>query len=97
MAVRMDGGDQMVVPANTAPDRRYLWLDRVGAGPMTLAAGEHVLHVTYTGSEPLRRVDVDGFLIQPVVAQRVFAGPDGTRLTHTYDTRTGNLTVAEEP
>jgi hypothetical protein len=53
----------MVVPANTAPDRRYLWLDRVGDGPIQLDAGAHVLHVTYTGTEPLRRVDVDGFLI----------------------------------
>ncbi len=97
VGVSLDGGDQMVVPANTAPDRRYLWLDRVGDGPVALADGDHVLHVTYAGSEPLRRVDVDGFLIQPVVAQRVFAGPDGARLTLTYDTRTGDVTVAEEP
>jgi len=53
--------------------------------------------VTYAGSEPLRRVDVDGFLIQPVVAQRAFAGPDGARLTLAYDTRTGDVTVVEEP
>ena len=66
VGVTLDGGDPMVVPANTAPDRRYLWLDRVGDAPIALEAGEHVLHVTYAGSEPLRRVEVDGFLIQPV-------------------------------
>jgi hypothetical protein len=55
-----------------------------------------VLHVTYTGSEPLRRVDVDGFLIQPVIAQRVFEGPDGARLTLTYNTQTGEVTLTEE-
>lgn len=64
---------------------------------LTLDAGEHVLQVTYAGSEPLRRVDVDGFLIQPVVAQRVFAGPDEARLTLTYDTQTGDVTVIENP
>jgi hypothetical protein len=96
VGVTLDGGDQMVVPANTAPDRRYLWLDRVGDGPIQLDAGAHVLHVTYTGSEPLRRVDVDGFLIQPVIAQRVFEGPDGARLTLTYNTQTGEVTLTEE-
>ncbi len=96
VGVTLDDGDQMVVPANTAPDRRYLWLDRVGDGPIQLDAGAHVLHVTYTGTEPLRRVDVDGFLIQPVVAQRVFEGPDGARLTLTYNTQTGEVTLAEE-
>ena len=97
VGVTLDGGEQMVVPANTAPDRRYLWLDRVGNGPVTLDAGDHILHVTYAGSEPLRRVDVDGFLIQPVVARRVFEGSDGARLTLTYDTQTGSVIVVEEP
>ncbi len=97
VGITLDGGAQIVVPANTAPDRRYLWLDLVGDGPVILDAGEHVLQVTYTGSEPLRRVDVDGFLIQPVVAQRVFEGPDGARLTLTYNTRTGDVTVVEDP
>ncbi|MBI5961318.1 MAG: hypothetical protein HY866_21445 [Chloroflexi bacterium] len=96
VGVTLDGGEQMIVPANTAPDRRYLWLDRVGGGPINLNAGAHVLHVTYTGSERLRRVDVDGFLIQPVIAQRVFEGPDGARLTLTYNTQTGEITLAEE-
>jgi hypothetical protein len=97
VGVTLDGGDQIIVPSNTAPDRRYLWLDLVGDGPVTLDAGAHVLRVTYAGSEPVRRVDVDGFLIQPVVAQRIFEGPDGARLTLTYDTKTGEVTVVEEP
>jgi hypothetical protein len=96
VGVTLDDGDQMVVPANTAPDRRYLWLDRVGDGPITLDAGAHVLHVTYAGSEPLRRVEVDGFLIQPLIAQRVFEGPDGARLTLTYNTQTGEVTLVED-
>lgn len=97
IGVTLDGGDPVIVPANTAPNRRYLWLDLVGDGPLTLDAGGHVLQVTYAGLEPLRRVDVDGFLIQPVVAQRVFEGPDGARLMLTYDTRMGDVTVVEEP
>jgi hypothetical protein len=96
VGVTLDDGDQMIVPANTAPDRRYLWLDRVGNGSIRLEAGEHVLHVTYAGTEPLRRVDVDGFLIQPVIARRVFEGPDGARLTLTYNTQTGEVTLTEE-
>ncbi|NLF79402.1 MAG: hypothetical protein GX573_27225 [Chloroflexi bacterium] len=96
VGVSLDGGEQMVVPANTASDRRYLWLDLVGADAIWLDAGDHTLHVTYTGSEPLRRVDVDGFLIQPVVAQRTFEGPDGARLILTYDTRSGAVTLDEE-
>ena len=96
VGVSLDGGEQMVVPANTAPDRRYLWLDQVGPDSVWLDAGAHTLHVTYAGSEPLRRVDVDGFLIQPVVAQRAFEGPDGTRLILTHDTRSGAVTLVEE-
>jgi hypothetical protein len=96
LGVQIDGGDLMVVPANTAPDRRYLWLDRVGPGPVTLDAGQHTLLITYAGTEPLRRVAVDGFLIQPVVAQRVFAGPEGAQLTLTYDTQTGDIRLVDD-
>lgn len=95
LGITLDNGVQMVVPANTAPDRQYLWLDRVGDAPLMLAAGEHILHVTYAGSEPLRRVAVDGFLIQPVIARRVFENPAGERLTLTYDTQTGDFTINE--
>jgi hypothetical protein len=41
-------------------------------------------------------VNVDGFLIQPVVVQRVFEGPNGSRLTLTYDTQTGDVQITEE-
>ena len=95
LGVSLDGGPQMILPANTAPDRRYLWLDRVGDGPLTLEAGAHVLHVSYAGTEPGRRAVIDGFLVQPVVARRVFAGPDGARLVLIVDTRTGGITVQE--
>lgn len=95
LGVALDGGDTLVVPANTAPDRRYLWLDMVGPGPVHLEAGEHTLDVTYAGTDPKRRVAVDGFLIQPVVAQRTFAAPDGAQLTLTYDTLTGDIRIEE--
>lgn len=95
LGVSLDGGPQMILPTNTAPDRRYLWLDRVGDGPLTLEAGAHVLHVSYAGTEPGRRAVIDGFLVQPVVARRVFAGPDGARLVLIVDTRTGGITVQE--
>ncbi|NDJ77610.1 MAG: hypothetical protein GYB65_15270 [Chloroflexi bacterium] len=97
LGVAVDGGEPFIVPANTSPDRRYLWLDVVGDEPITLAAGEHTLTLTYAGSAENRLVVVDGFLIQPVVAQRVFEGPDGVRLTLTYDTQTGDVTVDEVP
>jgi hypothetical protein len=96
LGVSVDGGTLTIVPANTSPDRRYLWLDRVGEGPVHLEAGTHTLSLTYAGTEPGRRAVIDGFLIQPVVAQRVFAGPDGARLTLTYDTQTGAVTLSEE-
>ncbi len=96
VGLALDGGERIVVPANTAPDRRYLWLDVAGNGPMSLEAGTHTLHVSYAGTEPLRRVAVDGFLIQPVIAQRVFAGLDGAQLTLTYDTQTGVYTLDED-
>ncbi len=66
------------------------------SGPLVLDAGTHTLHVTYAGSEPLRRVAVDGFLIQPVIAQRVFAGPDGAQLVLTCNTQTGVYTLDED-
>lgn len=96
LGVSIDGGAQIVVPANTSPDRRYLWLDRVSETPVHLDAGPHTLSLTYAGTEPGRRVVIDGFLIQPVAAQRVFEGPDGARLTLIYNTLTGSVTLSEE-
>ncbi len=64
--------------------------------PVTLTEGEHTLRVTYAGSEASRRVVVDGFLIQPVVARRVFVGPGGEQLVLTFDTVTGTSTLQEE-
>lgn len=96
LGLSLEGGPQIVLPANTSPDRRYLWLDRVGQEPVHLDAGQHTLSLTYAGTETGRRTVIDGFLIQPVVAQRVFEGADGARLTLTYDTRTGAVTLSEE-
>jgi len=63
---------------------------------VTLAAGEHTLTLTYAGSDDRRRASIDGFLIQPVVAERVFETPDGLRFTLTFDTRAGAVTLSEE-
>jgi len=95
LGITLDTGEQIVLPSNTAPDRRYLWLDQVGSSPVSLEAGSHTLSLTYAGTEPSRRAVIDGFLIQPVVAQRIFTGPDGAALTLTYDTSTGVVTIAE--
>lgn len=96
MSISIDDNSPISVPANTSPDRRYLWLDMVGIEPLQLDAGSHALHISYSGLEPLRRVLVDGFLIQPVVAQRMFEAPYGARITLTYDTRTGDVALVEE-
>lgn len=96
LGVNIDGGPEMVIPANTSPDRRYLWLDLADDQPVTLEAGTHTIQVRYAGTESLRRAMFDGFMVQPVVAQRVFESPDGERLTLTYDTETGQVSVVEE-
>jgi hypothetical protein len=95
LGVSLDGGDQMVVPSNTSPDRRYLWLDLVNENPVYLEAGKHILNMTYAGTEPNRRETIDGFLIQPPVARRIFEGPSGEQLTLTYDTQTGEVAIDE--
>ena len=76
--VSLNGGERAAAPVNTAPDRRYLWLDVVGDGPVSLMAGTHTLSVAYAGSGSLRRVVVDGFLIQQVIAQRLPGAQRGT-------------------
>ena len=96
LGVALDGGEARTVPANTADDRRYLWLDPVIDEPVMLDAGEHTLTLSYAGSDDRRRASIDGFLIQPVVAERVFETPDGLRFTLTFDTRDGAFTLAEE-
>ncbi len=96
LGVALNGGPVWVIPANTAEDRRYLWLDLVSPEPVMLDAGAHTLTVTYAGRDDRRRASIDGFLIQPVVAERVFETPDGTRFTLTYDTHSGAVTLVEE-
>lgn len=96
LGVSLDGGEMWTLPANTADDRRYLWLDPVTREPVTLDAGEHTLTLTYAGTDDRRRASIDGFLIQPVVAERVFETLDGLRFTLTYDTQSGAVTLSEE-
>ncbi len=38
-----------------------------------------------------RRTVIDGLLIQPIEAQRVFSGPNGEQITLTYNTLTGQF------
>ena len=96
LGVTLDGGETWALPANTAEDRRYVWLDLIAPEPVTLASGEHTLTLTYVGSDDRRRASIDGFLIQPVIAERVFETPDGLRFTLTFDTRAGTFSLAEE-
>jgi hypothetical protein len=94
LGVTLDRGEMQTLSSNTAPDRRYLWLDLVEQ--VTLEAGTHTIDLTYAGTELSRRVVIDGLLIQPIEARRVFTGPENARLTLTYNTQTGQISLNEE-
>ncbi len=77
-----------------APDRDYLWLERLTSLPVDLAAGAHTLTLEYGGSDPQRSAAIDGFLVMPVKLTRSFSGPGGA-LTITYDIDLGRLDLQE--
>ena len=85
--VSIDGGAAVTLPENTSPDRAYLWLDSLGIFPLT--HGDHVLHIAYAGTAKTLASQIDGFLIQPVVATKTFRLPNGQSITLQFDTRTG--------
>jgi len=99
LSVRLDDGDTHRLPQTVSPDSDHFWLDLVTPEPVYLDAGEHMLRYAYAGEsgENPGLAKVDAFILQPVVARRVYAHPDGQRITLTYDTRTGLTTWNEIP
>jgi len=65
--------------------------------PITLEAGEHILRYEYAGDigENPGLAKVDAFYLQPVVARRVYAHPNGRTFTLSYDTRSGQVSWDE--
>lgn len=81
-------------PQAGAPDREYLWLERLTSIPVDLAAGPHALALEYGGTDPTRSAAIDGFLLMPAKLTKNFTGPDGG-LVLTYDVSLGQLTIQE--
>jgi hypothetical protein len=90
----LDGGSFRKQPQAGAPDRDYLWLERLAATPVDLAAGPHTLALEYGGLDPQRSVAIDGFLLLPAQMTRTFAGPART-IVLTYAIDAGRLTLQE--
>ncbi|HEY0603803.1 MAG TPA: sugar-binding protein [Herpetosiphonaceae bacterium] len=95
LGVTLDGGESWTVPQAVSPDRDYLWLDLVTPQPIRLESGAHTLRMSYAGGDPARSTIVDGFLLQPAVATKMLTGPEGQRLTLSYDMRQGALSWDE--
>ena len=77
-----------------APDRDYLWLERLTSIPVDLAAGPHILTFEYAGADPTRSAAIDGFLLLPAKLTKSFTGPGGS-LVLTYDISLGQLSIEE--
>jgi hypothetical protein len=77
-----------------APDRDYLWLERLTSLPVDLAAGAHTLTLEYGGTDPQRSAAIDGFLLMPAKLTRSFNGPGGA-LTLTVDLDQGRVDLQE--
>ena len=90
----LDGGSFRKQPQAGAPDRDYLWLERLASLPIDLAAGSHTLTLEYAGADPARSAAIDGFLLMPVKLTKSFTGPGGS-LVLTYDIDLGQLSMQE--
>ena len=99
LQVRLDDGDPVLLPQTISPDSDYFWLDRVTAEPVHLEPGTHTLRYEYAGQGGSEQnpglAKVDAFYLQPAVARRVFALPDGRSFSLTYDTLTGEAALIE--
>jgi hypothetical protein len=91
----LDGGGVRKQSQAGAPDRDYLWLERLTSTPVDLAAGQHTLTLEYSGADPQRSAAIDGFLLMPARLTRGFTGPGGS-LVLTYDIDLGRLTIQEQ-
>ena len=88
----LDGGAFRSQPQAGAPDRDYLWLERLTSLPVDLAAGPHALTLEYGGTDPTRSAAIDGFLLMPATLTKRFSGPEGS-LTLTYDIEQSQLNI----
>jgi hypothetical protein len=79
-----------------SPDRDYLWLERLTSTPLDLAAGPHTLSLDYAGTDPARKIALDGFLLMPAQLTKTLEAPTGQTLTLTYDIDTGQFRIQEK-
>ena len=91
----LDGGSARKQPQAGAPDRDYLWLERLTSNPVELSAGSHTLTLDYAGTDPARSAAIDGFLLMPAKLTKRFSGPGGN-LVLTYDINLGQLSIQEQ-
>jgi hypothetical protein len=90
----LDGAGFRNQPQAGAPDRDYLWLERLTSIPVDLAAGAHILTFEYAGTDPTRSAAIDGFLLLPANLTKSFSGPGGS-LDLSYHVSVGQLTIQE--
>ena len=70
----------------------------MSAEALRLEAGEHTIRYEYAGDEGTGNPGiskVDAFYLQPLVGRREYLLPDGTQLTLTYNTLTGDSDLLE--
>jgi len=91
----LDGASFRNQPQAGAPDRDYLWLERMTSIPVDLTAGPHILTFEYAGTDPTRSAAIDGFLLLPARLTKNFTGPGGS-LVLTYDINLGQLSMEEQ-
>jgi hypothetical protein len=92
---QIDSGDKTNFAESISPDREHFWLDLLQDDPFHFTAGTHSLWYAYAGENPEGESKIDAFYLQPVVAERTFAHPDGRIITLTYNTLTGEATWIE--
>ena len=90
----LDGGSVRKQPQAGAPDRDYLWLERLTSNPVELSTGSHILTLEYAGTDPTRSAAIDGFLLMPAKLTKRFSGPEGS-LVLSYDINLGQLSIQE--
>ena len=91
-----EGSGPRKQPQGGSPDRDYLWLERLTSTPVELSSGPHTLALEYAGTDPTRKVALDGFLLVPAQLTKTLEAPNGATLTLTYDIDTGQFIIEEK-